>query len=404
MANLPPLTAPPPPANDDRGRPDDLVAEGGEGPERVAIRASRVPDAGRTGPGAGHHRFGLIDALRGLAATVIAVHHICIYGPLPERAARLVPGLIGVIDEYGRFAVQVFFVISGFVTALAVGRRPITPSAFARFAAARYVRLGFPYLATIAAILTLHAFSPPGFAAFPLFDALSWKLVLAHVFFLQDILGYPSLSAGIWYLGIDYQFCVLFFSLMLLHRGLVRVFRIRSPRLDTAMLLALFVPGAVMSIFVWNLNYDDEPWVHCYACSLFVGVACAWALSGRVPRWVFWAYAGVVTAGLIYDWRRRLALALATGILIYFAGRDGRTLDRDIRPWLRSLGRISFSLFLVHYPTHWVVSSLAARLSGDSALIALLAMALSFAASLAVAVAMFVLVERPSTILAERLR
>ncbi len=204
----------------------------------------------------------------------------------------------------------------------------------------------------------LHALSPPGFAAFPLFDELSGGLVLAHVFFLQDILAYPSLSAGIWYLGIDYQFCLLFFALMLLHGGLIRALRIRSRRLDTALLLALFVPGAVMSIFVWNLNYDDEPWVHCYACSLFVGVVCAWALIGRVPRWVFWAYAGVVAAGLIFDWRRRLALALATGILIYFAGRGGRAIDREVRPWLRSLGRISYSLFLVHYPTNWVVASL----------------------------------------------
>jgi peptidoglycan/LPS O-acetylase OafA/YrhL len=266
------------------------------------------------------------------------------------------------------------------------------------------VRLGFPYLATILAVLMLHALSPPGFAAFPLFDELSGKLVLAHVVFLQDILGYPSLSAGIWYLAIDYQFCLAFFALMLLHRGLIRAFRIRSPRLVSALLLALFVPGAVMAIFVWNLDSDNEPWVYYYAGSLFVGVVCAWALAGRVPRWAFWAYAGIVAVGLAYDWRRRLALALATGILIDLAGRSGRAIDRDIPPWLLSLGRISYSLFLVHYPTHWLMSGLVAPLAGDSAPAALLGMVLSFAASLAAAVLLFRLVERPSFILADRIR
>jgi peptidoglycan/LPS O-acetylase OafA/YrhL len=381
---------------DGLGQPDDPVATGAEGPDPAESRAARAP--------VGRRRFGLVDALRGPAAVAIALHHICLYGPLPERAARLVPWLVGGLIDYGSLAVQVFFVISGFVTTFAVGHRPASPSALVRFAAARYVRLGFPYLATIASVLALHALSPPGFGAFPLFDEFSWKLVLAHVVFLQDILGYPSLSAGIWYIAIDYQFCLLFFALTLLHRGLVRAFRIRSRRLDTALLLALFVPIAVMSIFVWNLNYDDEPWVHCYFCSLFVGVVCGWALAGRVPGWVFWAYAGVVAVGLVFDWRPKLALAMAVGILLYGAGRSGRAIDRDVRPWLRSLGRISYSLFLVHYPTHWVVSSLVAHVSGDSAPAALLWMALSFVASLAVAVAMFRLVERPSLILADRLR
>ena len=67
------------------------------------------------------------------------------------------------------------------------------PAGCARFTAGTDVRMGFPYLATIVDVVTLHALDPAaGFAAFPLIDELSWGRDLAHELFLQDILGYPQ--------------------------------------------------------------------------------------------------------------------------------------------------------------------------------------------------------------------
>jgi peptidoglycan/LPS O-acetylase OafA/YrhL len=349
-------------------------------------------------------RLGFVDDLRGLAATVIALHHIGTYGPLPYRAAEVVPRLMDWIFEYGRMAVQIFLVISGFVTALVLARAPISLPGFARFALRRYVRLGFPCLATLLYVLALWALIPRGRAAFPLFDAVDGRTLLANAFFLQDILGYPSLSAGLWYLAIDFQFGLVFYGMLLLHRGLTRALGVRSPRLDAAWLVALSAPWALLSVFVWNLDAAQEVWVWYFLGALYLGVVGAWGLAGRVPGWVFWAYAGAVALGLAVAWRERLALALATGVLIYIIGRAGRLDGRASRSPLRGLGRISYSLFLVHYPTTWAVESLGLRFWDKSLATALLGMATSFVASLAAAVVFYRLVERPSLRLAERLR
>jgi peptidoglycan/LPS O-acetylase OafA/YrhL len=384
---------------------------------RLAVARLAPGTRGSVGPGAGGapagtptgtqsepRRFGLIDAIRGIAALTIAAHHICSVGPLPERASELLPRLIDWLWAYGRLAVPVFLVISGFVTALTVGCEPIGPSGLLRFTARRYVRLGLPYLATLLYLVALGALIPSGLSAFPLYDELDWRLALAHVFFLQDILGYPSLSTGIWYLAIEFQFGILFYVLLLFHVSLGRALRLRSPRFDAALLLAVSMPWALMSVFVWNLDPGNDIWVFYHLGPLFLGVACGWSLSGRIPKATFWAYAGALVVGLLVAYRIRLALALATGILLYAAGRFRGMSDRIARPSLRFLGRISYSLFLIHYPTVWAVESLGSRFWGTSAEGAVLGMAVAFVASLAAAVALYRLVERPSSLLAGRLR
>src|SRR5438270_11235 len=82
-------------------------------------------------------------------ARATQAHHPSVYGPLPDRAGRLVPWLIDGLYDFGRIAVQVFFVISGLALTLSLGRAPVRPAGFVRFAARRYIRLAFPYLAVI---------------------------------------------------------------------------------------------------------------------------------------------------------------------------------------------------------------------------------------------------------------
>jgi peptidoglycan/LPS O-acetylase OafA/YrhL len=370
------------------------VADSGAGnPQRAGGAEGDAPSG----------RLGLIDALRGLAAATVVLHHLCSYGPLPDRAAALVPQFIEWTWNYGRMAVQVFLVISGFVTALALGRTPIGPSGFLRFAARRYVRLGFPYGAALLYLLALWALIPPRLAAFPLFDAFSVRGLLAHAAFLQDILRFPSLSAGIWYLAIDFQFGLFFYAILLGHRGLVRAFRVRSGRGDAALLVAVALPWPLASVFAWNLVPENDIWVVYYLGSLFLGAFGAWALAGRVPRAVFWLYVGAIGVGLALHWRTRLALALATGLVLYGSGRANWRGGGTPAP-LRALGRISYSLYLVHYPTTWAVQSLGSRLWDGSPAAALLGMGAALVASLLAAAVLYRLVERPSLRLAGRLR
>ena len=384
-----------------------------EGRDRLASTTETTPEAPAVitvAPGHGpaeatqRRHFGFIDVFRGLAASVIAAHHILIYGPMSDPGETLLPGLIAALRSQGRYAVQVFFVVSAFVTAYSLGHAVIGSAGFARFALRRYLRLGLPYLAIVVGVLVLENFTPASFAAFPLAEPDGWKHVLAQAVFLQDILGYGNVSAGLWYVSIDFQFGILYYLLLWLHARLTRVPKLSTPRRGLSILLLLFVPLAVSSVFFWNTDPAHDVAVHYYIGSLFIGVLVSWSLTGRVPRWTVWLYAGSVVLGLAFQWRERLAVALTAGLLIDWLARRGV----ELRWWVwypfRALGRISYSFFLVHYPTHWVVSGLYERVANQSPAASLLWCSVSFLTSLLVAILFYYTVERPSLQLAALFR
>jgi peptidoglycan/LPS O-acetylase OafA/YrhL len=110
--------------------------------------------------------------------------------------------------EYGRYAVQIFLVIAGYLAA-----QSLTRYANVKFSAHgllkvilnRYLRLFAPY--TAALILTITCAYIARFWVNDEFVGQSETLsqFLAHLFFIQGILGLDSISAGAWYIAIDWQ-------------------------------------------------------------------------------------------------------------------------------------------------------------------------------------------------------
>src|SRR4051794_15898753 len=86
-----------------------------------------------------------VDALRGIAAFSVACYHITRYGPLPEPASQIIPGVLQRWFDYGWMGVQVFFVISGFVIAYSVRNARVTPGFLGNYALRRSIRLDPPY-------------------------------------------------------------------------------------------------------------------------------------------------------------------------------------------------------------------------------------------------------------------
>ncbi len=62
-------------------------------------------------------RMPFIDALKAMCCLLIVTHHLAIYGPMSDIAYPLIPALLDWLREYGRIAVQMFFVIAGFLAA-----------------------------------------------------------------------------------------------------------------------------------------------------------------------------------------------------------------------------------------------------------------------------------------------
>jgi peptidoglycan/LPS O-acetylase OafA/YrhL len=392
-------------------------------------------------------RSTFIDALRGVAAFSVACYHITRYGPLPGPARELIPGVLQGWFDHGWMGVQVFFVISGFVIAYSVRNARVTPGYLANYALRRSIRLDPPYWTTIAFVLLLHAilhlhlgFDSPLDVPSKMEPALSWKLLLSHLFYVQNIVayiqglcGYPqfeNLSAGFWTLCIEVQFYLVYVA----GQGLAQRFPHQARRTPADAspfgLLTVFAPLAAASLFVWNAKFapgDDlwwnlfvsgpggDMWITRFFCMFFLGAAAWWSLDGRIPATIFWiyvaAFAGrIIWQGQTHGWDDDLTVglcaALAAGVSIYFVGRRGRLATSLNFGILQYLGRTSYSLYLIHFPMSHVVTTLGTQLSGTSPspAVATLWLVLALAASLAAAHVLYIFIEAPSVRLAARFK
>jgi len=110
--------------------------------------------------------------------------------------------------EYGRFAVQIFLVMAGYLATQSLTRfanAKFSSQNLLRVIINRYLRLFAPYIAAL--IFTILC---AWIARFWVNDEFvgeqeTMGQFLAHLFFLQGILGLDSISAGVWYVAIDWQ-------------------------------------------------------------------------------------------------------------------------------------------------------------------------------------------------------
>jgi peptidoglycan/LPS O-acetylase OafA/YrhL len=402
-------------------------------------------------PRAFEGRSSFIDALRGIAAISVAGYHIYRYGPLPEAAQYVMPRPLGLWFDHGWIGVQVFFVISGFVIAYSVRDALITPKYLANYILRRSVRLDPPYWTTIVVVLLVHwffsltfEFTSPMDVPTPMRAPLSWGLIVAHLFYVQDILGdpfvqnllgrrfeYENLSAGFWTLCIEVQFYLLY----VIGLGLVqRLPRNGLPAASTGprWLVLFFGPLAAMSLFWWNNDSSTVAWIIHFFCMFFLGSLAWWALDRKIPSQIFWGYVLLIVIQLglrgmeVYDDARladrdidvslweaarsaiELKIALLAGVAIYGLGVCGKLGTTWNTPVLQYLGKISYSLYLIHFPVSHVVTTLGYEhmLINNSytPLAALGWLGTAMVVSLVAAHGLYTFVEAPSVRLGSRLK
>jgi peptidoglycan/LPS O-acetylase OafA/YrhL len=335
----------------------------------------------------------LIDVLKGLACATIVWHHLAFYGPMSDVALPLAPGLMAWLYDYGRMAVQVFLVLGGYLAMAS-----LAPQGLARFDSAsqqvarRFVRLAIPYavallLAVLVAALVRPGFDHPSVPAEPTLSQL-----LANALMLQDIVGEEALSAGVWYVAIDFQ---LFTLLVLLLAG-VRSLPGLAPGQRVLLLRTLVVAGTVASLMVFNRQSGLDMWALYFMGAYGLGVMAFWAVRSRRPA--LWL-AGIAVLGglaLALDFRARILVALVTALGLVWGLRRPLSLPA-VRPvaLLQRLGQMSYSVFLVHFPVCLLVNALVHWLWPTDAGANVLGMLAAFGLSLAAGRQLFLRVERP---------
>jgi peptidoglycan/LPS O-acetylase OafA/YrhL len=363
-------------------------------------------------------RFTFLDALRGLGALGIACYHVHRYRPLEIPADHFLSSSIQFIVRHGWASVQVFWVIAGFVLAYSLRKTAIGPASFGNLTLRRILRLGIPYWTAILAVAAVDILSKLFLnpADQPLVeDPITLARLAANLGFLQDVLDLGNITAGTWFVCVDLQFGVLF-ALML---GIVRLCCWPLPKtagranIDALILMLVFVPLGLVSLFWLNIDLNDySAWAIYYFHMPLFGAMAWWALEGRIPRAVFWAYAAVMACGVAYRWdlgmdyKKSLDVfvALTTGIVIYLVGRRGHLGDWLTWRPLQYLGRVSYSLYLTHYLTSWIIVSVGYYWTRDNAKAAACWMTASILVSIGVAGVFYRYVEAPSLRLVTRLR
>jgi peptidoglycan/LPS O-acetylase OafA/YrhL len=222
----------------------------------------------------------------------------------------------------------------------------------------------------------------------------------AHALLLHSILGYESISAGAWYVAIDFQLYAMLTMLLWLTGGLAR--RRAMPWLAPLLVVA----GVSASLFYFNRDAAWDAWAPYFFGSYGLGVIAWWARDlGRRPAVVALLLAAILAPtlyALTIDFRSRIALALLVACALVLASRRGVLLSRQRFAWIRSFGRISYAIFLVHFPVCLVVNAAFAKFVPARPLLQAGGMVLAWAASLAAGALFYRWVEIPLSRLSSR--
>lgn len=281
-----------------------------------------------------------IDGLKVLASQLIVLHHIVLYAPMADVLAAW-PALRDFLAGEARYMVQVFLVIGGYLAAQSLAR---SQASLGRLLWQRYLRL-VPMLAlALLAVLAASALLPPG--RWP--DWVTpWPTAgqfIAHLLLLQDLLGIPALSAGVWYVAIDFQlYALLALGTVLWRRPGRPLWQGPLPWAVAALALA--------SLTVFNRIDALDMWAIYFFAAYGLGALTAWARHARHCARLATGLGLLMLAAAAFDGRPRLALTALTALGLWWAARPAPRLPRQgwFAPSLARASDASYALFLIHY-------------------------------------------------------
>ena len=312
-------------------------------------------------------RFTLIDALRGAAAIAVLFYHYMHFFMTGADHTRQLAYLqrepaqpwLTLLYEYGFYAVQVFWVISGFVfAAVYLGRTATTRE----FVVNRFARLYPLHLLTLLVVALLQAVALRRLGHTLFYDNYDLPHFALQLGFASDWINWTdhSFNGPIWSVSVEVLIYALFWSLR-------------------SVLQKIGWAGLVAIILLCLLGNVLGAWTRVPMCGFyfFQGVALA-RLHGQLGerRWVrMAAAAGMTAVGLAgFAWggampREALGIpGLVAAALLVLAGAESAAppMLRRAGQWL---GDNTYGLYLWHIPVQLLVM-LALLPLGDPAALA----------------------------------
>ena len=288
------------------------------------------------------------DGLRGVAVLMVLIGHSGFLERLPHA------GML----EYARFSVDSYFVLSGFlITGILLDSKG-SEHYFRNFYARRAVRIWPLYYLVLFLVFVVEPLFVP--AMRPTVASI-WP---AFAFYVQNLIyhdAYPFGLAATWSLAVEEQFyitwpllifllkkrtlTIVLFSLFVVSLSLRLAFYFRGAASGfvhqyTFSRLDSITFGSLAALWLRSPSCTLVRWRKCSYWFLFIGTACtvlARILMHRNSSIVGYTFLGVMYTGLI-------------GVLL-ISGTPSSLLGRSFSArWLCYMGRISYGIYLLHYP------------------------------------------------------
>jgi peptidoglycan/LPS O-acetylase OafA/YrhL len=313
-------------------------------------------------------RYFELDSLRGLAALIVLLGHLVQSWEIETAPTPAISRVfLDLVDPLGPEAVILFFVLSGFVLSLpAVDGKP---QSYFTFVTRRVFRIYVPYLAALAiSVVTSYCLydhlTHSRWVRYWWSGPVTWGLIWQHVMFLGEYdvfrfdppiwslvyemrisLFFPLLCAIVLRLRMRWTFALAFFltavpSVIEKEHGVVGVILLfRTLHYATMFILGIYLAREKTRIAGWFARLSRST-------KIFLGVAFALlfavaepqstALSSRMIHHNFYLFPQWITA-------------LGAGGLIVICMNSGTCKRVLLWPPIRFLGKISYSLYLIHF-------------------------------------------------------
>ena len=283
--------------------------------------------------------------------------------------------------EYGRYAVQIFLVMGGYLAAQSLTRASNlkNPQTVLKTIFNRYLRLFAPYvvalLVTIACAWVARFWVQDEFVG----ESETMGQFLAHLFFLQGILGLDSISAGVWYVAIDWQLY-----------SVLAILLISFSRYQSVIWIVSIL--AVFSLLVFNRSSAYEAYFIYFIGSYGLGVLSFLASRYGDQKINRPAKTCLLLIGLIIAissfqqiWLRNL-LAMFVAIILLAWGDKAYPANAQGNPFFKGISwgsKRSYCAFLIHFAfillanTLYIAMNLSDHESGMLAIAIMLAVLVS---------------------------
>jgi peptidoglycan/LPS O-acetylase OafA/YrhL len=350
------------------------------------------------------NRLGFLDVLRGIAALLVALYHIGNAAPVATPPFQWVSHSL---LNFGSFGVMLFFVVSGFIIPASLERR----GSLVEFWIGRFFRLVPLFWLLSAAVVVLwklKLLELPGW----IFNH-PFVVLVGNASLMTNFVGAPHLLGPAW--TLPYEICFYAFtsaifvtrfrrasSAFVLLLGAFALFAADSFLIDsaltpfasgnpdnhgnpirvlviaaiTAAAAALFAQGRRMALYAGGVAFVamalflNRSWpIHqatIFLMLMFTGTVVHRMYSGQMRMWLGWVTIGLVPIAATISfrlyfktwqgghgqigawWTESVAVVVALAV---FLGAHSLRARVTWPPVLQWLGRISYSVYLIH----WVV-------------------------------------------------